>query len=314
MIVTSQRFIFKQNRLKQLRAFCMAAQTGSISRAAEQMFLSQPSISLLIKSLEKDLDTNLFNRNGPRIHLSEQGNQLLELALPLVEGVETLPEAFLERLENKVSGELNIAAGETATLYILPDTIKRYKDLYPEVRIKLHNVTNRDAMGLLLAGEVDIGIGSILNVPEEFVYIPTVEYRPVLITPPGHPLLRKDGASLEEITAHSLIIPPRHLTTWQMVELVFQQHNIHYSVALETGGWEAIKKYVEMGLGISIVTSVCLSGREKLGTIQLPDYFPNRNYGLIARKGKYFSPAVRKFVQLFDDNALPEFYNQNPVK
>ena len=310
----SQRFILKQNRLKQLRAFCLAAQTGSISRAAEKMFLSQPSISLLIKNLEKDLGSSLFNRNGPRIHLSDQGNLLLELAMPLVEGLETLPEAFLERLESKVSGELNIAAGETATLYILPEIIKRYRARYPEVRIKLHNVTNRDAMSLLHSGEVDIGIGSILNVPDEFVYLPTVEYRPVLITPLEHPLSRKDAVTLEDITDYSLIMPPRHLTTWQMVDLVFQQRNIRYSVALETGGWEAIKKYVAMGLGISIVASVCLSGNEKMAAIPLPDYFPNRNYGLIVRKGKYFSPAVRRFVQMFDKDALPEFYSRNPVK
>ena len=89
-----QKHYYKQNRLKQLRAFCFAAQAQSMSKAAEQMFLSQPSISLLVQSLEKDLGCRLFERQGPKIQLSTEGRTLLELALPLVEGLETLPEAF----------------------------------------------------------------------------------------------------------------------------------------------------------------------------------------------------------------------------
>jgi len=86
------RHYYKHNRLQQLRGFCYATQTGSISKAAERMSLSQPSVSLQIQALERELDVVLFERRGPKIKLTPEGHILYELALPLVEGLEALPE------------------------------------------------------------------------------------------------------------------------------------------------------------------------------------------------------------------------------
>ena len=120
MADASQRFYYKQNRLKQLRAFCYAAQSQSISKAAERLFLSQPSVSLQVRALEREMDITLFERKGPRIALTPEGQVLYELALPLVDGIDHLSDAFAERRGDLDSGELNIAAGESTILYILP--------------------------------------------------------------------------------------------------------------------------------------------------------------------------------------------------
>ena len=98
--MTTRRFYYKQNRLKQLRAFCHAVRTQSISKAAERMHLSQPSVSLQIKALEQEMGTVLFERRGPRIALTPEGRALYELASPLVEGIDNLPDAFAERCGN----------------------------------------------------------------------------------------------------------------------------------------------------------------------------------------------------------------------
>lgn len=310
MPINSQKDYYKQNRLKQLRAFCYAAQTSSISQAAEQMFLSQPSISLLVKALEKDLNQNLFERKGPKIHLTEEGRILLELALPLVEGLETLPETFFERCRNEVSGELIIAASESSILYILPDIIKHFKNEYPHIQVQLSNVTGRDSQSLLRTGKVDFAVGSMLDVPNDFIYIPTHSYDPFLITPINHPLTKKKEIMIADIGPYGLILPPRHLTTWRLVDFVFQQHEVNYQVVLEAGGWEVIKKYVSLGLGISIVSSICLTGKDKLAKIPLHKYFPKRNYGIVVRRGKFLSPAARCFFRLMDNELLEMFYNE----
>ena len=308
MAVDSHKLYYKQNRLKQLRAFCTAAQTGSISRAAEQLFLSQPSISLLVKALEKDLNNSLFERKGPKIQLTDEGRILLDLALPLVEGMEKLSETFDERCNNEITGHLNIAAGESTILYILPDIIKRFKNKFPHILIQLSNVTGRDGLALLRAGEVDFAVGSMLDVPDDIIYIPTLTFDPMLITPLNHPLAKKKNVTLEDISPYGLILPPRHLTTWRMVELVFQQHHVQYKVAMEAGGWEVIKKYVALGHGVSIVTSNCLTGKEKLVSIPLNKYFPKRDYGIVVRRGKFISPVARRFFELMDKNTLDILY------
>jgi DNA-binding transcriptional LysR family regulator len=140
-----------------------------------------------------------------------------------------------------------------------------------------------------------------LDVPDDVTYQPIVTFDPALIVPIGHPLSQKDKLSLEDISQYGLILPPRHLSTWGMVKYVFQQHNLSFKVTLEAGGWEVIKKYVELGLGISIVTDICLTGQEKLVRIPLAQYFPRRGYGLVLRKGKFLSPQANRFVEVLTE-------------
>ena len=301
-----QRVYYKQNRIKQLRAFCYAAQSRSMSRAAQQMFLSQPSISLLVQSLEKELGSRLFERHGPRIALTNEGRNLLELALPLVEGFESLPEAFRERCNNLVTGSLNIAAGESTTLYLLPGFVNRFSQLYPHIPVTLHNASGVDGLALLRSGTADFAVGPILQIPEDILFTPLFSYEPVLITPLGHPLAERERVTLRDILPYPMIMPPRQMSTRGVIDIVFQQHNLDYKLKMEAGGWEVIKRYVEMGLGISIVTSICLTGGEKLARISLRNYFPGRSYGLIQRRGKVNSPAARKFIELMGPDRVTE--------
>lgn len=84
------------------------------------------------------------------------------------------------------------------------------------------------------------------------------------------------------------------------MDLVFRQRGLGHKVILDAGGWEVIKRFVELGLGVSIVTSICLAGRELLAAISLRDYFPQRSYGVVMRRGKQLSPQARRFVELMD--------------
>jgi len=304
--VTTNPVYYKQNRLKQLRAFCFAVQTGSVSKAAERLFLSQPSVTLQIQALERELAIELFERRGPNIKLTPEGSALYELALPLVQGMDTLPETFAAQRGKLETGELNIAAGESTILYILPEPMREFARRYPGIRLKLHNVTGRDGLAMLRADEVDFAVGSMPDVPDDISYHSIFTYNTVLITARDHLLAKKHSVRLQEISPYGLILPPRHLSTWRMVDLVFNQHDVKYTVALEAGGWEVIKKYVMLGLGISIVTDICLTGKEALARIPLDKYFPKRSYGLVLRRGKFLSPQAKRFIEMMD----PQFFRR----
>lgn len=299
-MANTQTLYYKQNRLKQLRAFCQAARTGNITEAAEKLFLSQPSVTLQIQALEREFNVQLFERRGPKIHLTSEGQVLYGLAQPLVEGMDKLQETFDAHLGKLETGELNIAAGESTILYVLPEAAREFAEQYPGIELKLHNVTGRDGMTMLRSNEADFAVGSMLEIPEDIEYEPVVTYDPVLITPKNHPLAKKKKVTLEDISPYGLILPPRHLSTWRVVQMVFSQYNLNYRVTLEAGGWEVIKKYVELGMGISIVTDVCLTGKENLARIPLNDYFPERSYGIVTRKGKYLSPQAKRFIDILE--------------
>ena len=302
------------NQHRQLRAFCYAAQTGSISKAAARLKLSQPSVSLQIQALEKDLDTLLFERCGPKIRLTPAGELLLEMSQPLVDGFSRLADSFAARLGEVHAGPLDIASGEATLLYILPDIIKSFSDQFPQIDVKLHNVTGLDGMALLRADEVDFAVGSMIDVPDDMVYHPIYDYKPALIMCKGHPLENKKTITLQDISPYGLILPPRHLSTWSVVDLVFQQHGVPYNVVLEAGGWEVIKRYVEIGTGISIVTSICLRGFENLTVKPMDAYFPNRSYGVVVRRGKFLSPQAKQFLEMMDGNFFARQSKPPPTK
>ncbi|MCB1752987.1 MAG: LysR family transcriptional regulator [Gammaproteobacteria bacterium] len=294
---------YKQNRLKQLRAFCYAAKTGSISAAAQLIFLSQPTVTLQIQALERELDSTLFERRGPKIRLTPEGEILLRLAMPLVEGMDKLHETFSAQQGVLESGELNIAAGESTILHLLPQPLKLFTGKYPGIQVKLLNVTGgRDGLSRLRADEADFAVGPMPDVPEDIIYQPLVTYAPALIVPTDHPLARKKRVKLEEISQYALILPPPNLATWRLVDMVFRQHDLTLKCGMEAGGWEVIKKYVEMGMGLSIVTDVCLTGKEHLVKFSLEKYFPKRTYGIVLRRGKYLSPQAAMFLEILHDH------------
>jgi DNA-binding transcriptional LysR family regulator len=258
---------------------------------------------LQIQALERRLNASLFRRRGPKISLTPDGRALYNLVRPLVTSLDGLADSFEASRRGLETGELSIAAGESTILYILPPFLRAYAGSYPGVELRLHNVTGRDGLHLLRSDGVDFAVGPLIERPEDIGFEPLFTYDPVLIVPPDHPLAAKERVTLKDIAQYPLILPPQHLSTSRAVDHVFQAHQVTYRVALEAGGWEVVKKYVACGLGISIVTSVCLTGTEALTAIKLTHYFPRRTYGIVLRKYRPLSVPASRFLDLLRQHA-----------
>ncbi|WP_404549182.1 LysR family transcriptional regulator [Dyella jejuensis] len=289
-----------------MRAFVAIVKLGTLSRAAESLYLSQPSISLQLQALERELGVALLQRSRRRINLTDAGEALYELARPLVEGWDNLDRDFQGKVKGLQSGRLIVAAGSSTIQYLLPELVQRYRERFPAVHLQLANVTGKDGLALLRADEADFAVGSMLDVPNDIAWAPVYHYDPMLIMPPDHPLARKENILLEDLSPYGLILPPQRLSTYRMVDLVFQQRQVHYHVAIEVGGWEVIKEYVAMGMGISIVTGICITetDRQRLAVRNMRQYFPQRSYGVVMRKGKFLSAEARAFVDLIRPGLL----------
>lgn len=297
------------NLLKELRAFCVTRQEGSMSKASEVLFSSQPTVSLQIKTLERELKVKLFERRGPKLKLTTEGEILYDIVSPLVQGIDRVKESFQAHYGDLSSGELNIAAEESTLLYLLPEPIAKFAEQYPGIRLKLSNVTGNDGREMLKANQVDFTISSMLDVPEDLNYTPFVSYTPYLITPKNHPLTKVQELNLHDIGSYGLILPPAQFSSWRLIKIVFALNGANYKVALEAGGWEVVKRYVELGLGISIVTGICISDadKERFSAIPIDQFFPNRKYGVVTRKGKHISAPAQRFIEI-----LYEHYGQKP--
>lgn len=292
--------MYKGNLLKHLRAFIQTARSGSVSAAAELLYLSQPSVSQQIRALEEELQQTLFTRHGPRLQLTPAGKALLEMAKPLVDRIDALPDEFARRYGSLESGEIRVAAGESTIMHLLPSLMMRFRRQHPGIHVHLHNVTGADGLGMIREDRVDFAVGSMLEVPPDIDYQPIYHFNPVLIMSPDHPLARRQRITLADISPHGLILPPRRLSTYQMIDMVFRKHQLPYRVALEVGGWEVIKRYVGHGMGISIVTSICITegDRQRLAMRDMSEFFPQRSYGVVMRRGAYLSPQSERFIGL----------------
>jgi DNA-binding transcriptional LysR family regulator len=183
--------------------------------------------------------------------------------------------------------------------------VKEFRQRFPNIHVQLRNVTGRDGLAMIRDDEVDFAIGSMLDVPSDISYQPVYSFEPALILPLGHDLANQKTVRIEDIAPYGLILPPRRLTTWRMIDRVFQQHQVPFNVTLEVGGWEVIKRYVELDFGVSIVTGICLREDDKLVAKNMSAYFPKRSYGTVMRKGKYLSAQARAFLDVTEEANIP---------
>lgn len=296
------------NLLKELRAFCVTKQEGSMSKASELLFASQPTISLQIKTLEEQLKVKLFQRNGPKLSITTEGEILYSIVQPLVTGIDHLEDTFRSQYSDLSTGHLTITAEESTILYTLPEVLKKFVERYPSIKLKVANVSGDDGYNMLMTDETDLCISSLLTVPPEVEYRPFISYAPLLITAKDHPLAKIPDPTLKEIGKYSLILPPTHFSSWRLVKMVFALNGANYNVQLETGGWEVVKRYVSLNMGISIVTEICImdEDKEKFAIIPLEKYFPYRKLGSVVRNGKPLSAPATRFLEILHEHYVLE--------
>lgn len=300
------------NLLKELRAFCVTRQEGSMTKASEILYSSQPTISLHIKLLEKTLGVSLFGRHGPCLKLTTEGEILYDIVSPLVQGIDGIKKNFTASYNNLSTGELTIAAETSTILRTLQKSLKIFAHDYPGVRLKLANVTGYEARNLILSGEADLAISSLLDIPKNLTSVPLVSYPSVLIMPKNHPLTELPKVTLKDIGRYGMILPPSSYSSYRLVKMVFALNAASFTIALEAGGWEVIKKYVGLGVGVSIATEICVTAadRENFAIVNLDEFFPARKYGIVTKAENTLSAPAQKFIEILSD----EYHGISPKR
>ena len=299
MVGDTQELIPRRDRLKQLRAFCQAARLGSISRAAERVMSSQPAVSTQIRTLEEELGVQLFERRGPRIVLSRIGRMLYHRAMPLVEGMDRLPDTFFEEQHGVAPDYLLIGAGQVSAAYVLPEFLKRFRASNPRVRVRVKTGTGRQRLDWLRNYELDLVVAAMDSSAPDLEFHPVLESEFVLITSEDHPLAGRDSVGFEEASAYPFIWHAADHYTRQAAEVIMRLHGIIApEVAVEVNGWGVITNYVAAGAGIAVVPDVCLTDHDRLRKIRFPDILPRRKYGAVTRRRGPVSLCARRLLEI----------------
>lgn len=251
--------------LGQLEAFVQVAALRSFSKAAEVLFLRQPSVTARIQALERELGDELFERSGRSVRLSEAGDTFLPYAKTALKEVQSGRDA-LEALRNTEVGSLRIGSALTISVYVLPRILKTFRASYPGVTVSIRTGHSDQVMEMVLSDEVQLGLVRGLSHPElESIHLYNDEV--VLVTDPGHRFAAQGSASIADVGNEPLILFDKSSSYYDLTHDYFRNAEIVPVHAIELDSIEATKKMVEEGLGIAILPRVAVERELKLGLL-----------------------------------------------
>jgi len=282
--------------LRQLKVFEAVARHLSFSRAAEELHLTQPAVSMQVKSLEAQAGLPLFEQVGKKIHLTEAGAEVARFALEVHSGLKDC-EDTLAAIRGVSGGRLHLAVVSTAK-YFAPRLLSEFSRRHPGVTVKL-SVTNREqVIGELQANQVDL---AIMGRPPRGLDVDATAFAKHphgIIASPEHPLARKRSLELSRLAGENFLIREPGSGTRMSMERVFADHKVKLASSMELASNETIKQAVMAGMGLAFL-SLHTVGLElaagKLARLDVRGTPVTRDWHVVARKGKRLSPLAESF-------------------
>jgi DNA-binding transcriptional LysR family regulator len=282
--------------LRQFRVFDAVARHLSFSRAAEELHLSQPAVSMQVKGIETILGVPLTEQLGKKIFLTEAGREVLHASQAITARLDDL-QANLAQLRDLDSGSLKLAATSTVNA-VATDILARFRGTHSGVSIHL-DVSNRAVvLGLLAANRIDLAIMG--QVPEKLGLeaIRFMDNPLVVIAPPDHPLTRKKSISVQSLASESFLVREAGSGTRGAMERFFAAKGLDIHTSMEMSSNEAIKQAVQAGLGLGILSLQTLEmelALKRLAVLAVEGFPIMRHWYIVHRADKRLSPAAQAF-------------------
>lgn len=294
--------MLKHATLHQLQVFEAIARSGSFTRAAEELFLTQPTVSQQMKQLTKVVGLPLFEQVGKRLYLTEAGQEVLKVYRDISERLSQM-EMTLADLKGLKQGNLRLAVITTAK-YFVPRLLGPFRHRYPGINISLQ-VTNRQQVLERLSKNLDDLY--IIGQPPSNLDIslrPVLENPLVVIAPHNHPLVQEKNIPLQRLAQEPFIMREPGSGTRMAVERFFEENRVTLNVEMEIGSNEAIKQAIVGGLGLSVLSrhALALEGTKGPLTILDVEGFPiQRHWYIVYPASKQLSVVARTFLEYLLD-------------
>jgi len=288
----------KQATLHQLKVFEAVARHNSFTRAAEELFLTQPTVSMQVKQLTKAVGIPLFDQVGKRMSLTQAGEELLKTCRQVFEHLDQF-EMTIADLKGLKQGRLRVAVITTAK-YFVPRLLGPFCERYPGIDISLQVTNHEHILNRLSENLDDLYVMSQLPENIEITSHQILENPLVVVAPVNHPLAKEKNISVARIGAEPFIMREPGSGTRKAVQTLFDEHNILLKVRLDLGSNEAIKQAIAGGLGISVLSAhtLALEGPQSQLTVLDAEQFPIERYWYaVYPNGKQLSIVARAFLE-----------------
>ena len=292
---------------RQLRYILTIAEEGNITTAAQKLYISQPSLSSLLATVEKELETRLFDRTSSRVSPTYAGERYIDAARRILRIKREL-ELEIDDIRDDRRGRLSVGCGRQFSTFLFPIVIPAFKQQNPQIMLKLHEERLPTLYSMLCAGELDIMFTYAEHTDDSLQRVPIYGEEIVLLAPPGFAprhAQRREGhgfpvLDLREVRDQPFILlkPGNHLR--DISDKIFRDAGIQPQVALETNIWQTCTGMVESGEAFSILPYSRLTDREPLSRLNLfsleGDYF--RHIALYHQKIARLPSVIDRFIAL----------------
>ncbi|MFE4107759.1 LysR family transcriptional regulator [Almyronema epifaneia] len=284
--------------LHQLKVFEATARHGSFTRAAEELYLTQPTVSIQVKQLTKAVGLPLFEQIGKRLFLTQAGQKLLETCQEIFEGLSQFEMAVAD-LKGMKQGQLRLAVITTAK-YFVPRLLGPFCHRYPGIDISLKVTNHQHIQERMANNEDDLYIISQPPEQPDLKIYPFLENPLVVLAPKSHPLVGQSKIPITALNDEPFIMREPGSGTRQAVQKLLETHKIDVKVRLELGSNEAIKQAIAGGLGISVLSQHTIISEGTTGEFAILDVenFPIERHWYVAHlAGKQLSVVAESFLE-----------------
>jgi len=271
-----------------LHVFRLVARSGSVTRAAQELFISQPAVSAHLKTLETAIGESLFERTPHGMHLTPAGAATLERVNRLFALYEEIPAA-IETLRGQIRGEVIVAASSTPGAYLVPELLRQFQEQYPEVRPVLRVGDSAEVLEWLLDYQAPLGVIGEMSIAENLQSVEIGSDRLQLVAAAGAEICRVKQVKPEHLRGRTLLLREQGSSTRAGAERLLGARLKEFERVVEVPSAEAIKQAVASGLGVAVLSSWATKLEEAAGLLQPvrdPLLRRERSFFLVKRKDR----------------------------
>lgn len=295
--------------IRQLQYFVQAARMRSFTRAAESLYITQPTISKMIRNLEVELEADLFYREGKSIRMTDAGEILFTKAQSIVESFASL-SSELDSLRNLEQGHIRIGLPPMVGASFFPSVIGQFHRRYPQVTIRLHEDGAKKVEEDVETGLLDIGM-VVLPVNTAKLHCFTfIEEKLELLVPIGHRLAGADCVAMKDLAEEEFVLFREDFTLHDRIITECVKAGFQPKVVYESSQWDLISRMVAVGMGIALLPETICRDMDRSRVVIIPVTEPVIPWqlGMVWRKDRYLSFAAREWIS-FAKGLLGEQYS-----
>lgn len=286
--------------IMQLKGFCAVVEEQSFSKAASRIFVSQPAISMQIKSLEEELGEKLLKRSKRKIDLTEAGEVLYQRARNILNELE-LTRQEIEEIHGLQRGKLNLGCSDTVSTYILPSLLQGFIGEYPRIDITVRNKPTMQIVQMIQDGEIDLGLITLPVTNPQLEIHELFNYQDVAICSHNHPLSHHTSVKIENLAVERLLVLEEGTKSRTLLDQKLTISGIIPESIIEFSSVEVQKAFAEIGLGVAIVPDFSVSKSSKeLHQLQIEN-LPVRTIGYAIKSNRQIPGLLNKFLELLNN-------------